>query len=117
MLFRSIPLLRSNAAMDAAAQKVLSLMGETEIATLNSSCGAEQEYFLIDEKFANMRPDLLLAGRTLLGAAPAKGQEFDDHYFGAIPERVQVFMQDFEDTLYRLGIPANTPQRSSTGTI
>ncbi len=107
-LDKKIPLLRSNAAMDAAAQKVLSLMGETEIATLNSSCGAEQEYFLIDEKFANMRPDLLLAGRTLLGAAPAKGQEFDDHYFGAIPERVQVFMQDFEDTLYRLGIPAKT---------
>ena len=107
-LDKKIPLLRSNAAMDSAAQKVLSLMGETEIATLNSSCGAEQEYFLIDEKFANMRPDLLLAGRTLLGAAPAKGQEFDDHYFGAIPERVQVFMQDFEDTLYRLGIPAKT---------
>lgn len=107
-LDKKIPLLRSNAAMDAAAQKVLSLMGETEIATLNSSCGAEQEYFLIDEKFANLRPDLLLAGRTLFGASPAKGQEFDDHYFGAIPERVQVFMQDFEDTLYRLGIPAKT---------
>jgi glutamine synthetase len=107
-LDKKIPLLRSNSAMDAAAQKVLALMGETEIATLNSSCGAEQEYFLIDESFANARPDLLLAGRTLFGAAPAKGQEFDDHYFGAIPERVQVFMQDFEDQLYRLGIPAKT---------
>lgn len=107
-LDKKIPLLRSNSAMDAAAQKVLSLMGETDIATLNSSCGAEQEYFLVDEKFANMRPDLLLAGRTLFGAASAKGQEFDDHYFGAIPERVQVFMQEFEDTLYRLGIPAKT---------
>ncbi|WP_417223974.1 glutamine synthetase III [Amphritea sp.] len=107
-LDKKIPLLRSNAAMDSAAQKVLSLMGETEIATLNSSCGAEQEYFLIDEKFANARPDLLLAGRTLFGASPAKGQEFDDHYFGAIPERVQVFMQDLEDRLYRLGIPAKT---------
>ncbi len=107
-LDKKIPLLRSNAAMNDAAQKVLALMGETEIATLNSSCGAEQEYFLVDLNFANARPDLLLAGRTLFGASPAKGQEFDDHYFGAIPERVQVFMQDFEDKLYRLGIPAKT---------
>jgi glutamine synthetase len=107
-LDKKIPLLRSNAAMDKAARKVLSLMGETEIATLNSSCGAEQEYFLIDAAFANARPDLLLAGRTLFGASPAKGQEFDDHYFGAIPERVQVFMQDLEDKLYKLGIPAKT---------
>jgi glutamine synthetase len=107
-LDKKIPLLRSNSAMDTAAQKVLALMGETEIATLNSSCGAEQEYFLIDERFANARPDLLLAGRTLFGAPPAKGQQFDDHYFGAIPERVQVFMQDFEDQLYKLGIPAKT---------
>lgn len=107
-LDKKIPLLRSNAAMNAAAQKVLSLMGETDIATLNSSCGAEQEYFLIDENFANARPDLLLTGRTLFGAPSPKGQQFDDHYFGAIPERVQVFMQDFEDKLYRLGIPAKT---------
>ncbi len=107
-LDKKIPLLRSNAAMDKAANKVLSLMGEEEIATLNSSCGAEQEYFLVDESFANSRPDLLLAGRTLFGASPAKGQQFDDHYFGAIPERVQVFMQDFEDQLYKLGIPAKT---------
>jgi glutamine synthetase len=107
-LDKKIPLMRSNAAMNKAAQKVLSLMGETSIATLNSSCGAEQEYFLVDEHFANCRPDLLLAGRTLFGAPPAKGQQFDDHYFGAIPERVQVFMQDFEDRLYKLGIPAKT---------
>jgi len=107
-LDKKIPLLRSNHAMNKAAQKVLSLMGETDIATLNSSCGAEQEYFLVDSNFANSRPDLLLAGRTLFGAQPAKGQQFDDHYFGAIPARVQVFMQDFEDQLYRLGIPAKT---------
>ena len=107
-LDKKMPLLRSNAAMNEAAQKVLSLMGETDIATLNSSCGAEQEYFLIDEKFANARPDLLLAGRSLFGAPSPKGQEFDDHYFGAIPERVQVFMQDFEDKLFKLGIPAKT---------
>ena len=107
-LDKKIPLLRSNSAMDKAAQRVLSLMGETEIAPLNSSCGAEQEYFLVDANFANSRPDLLLAGRTLFGAPPAKGQEFDDHYFGAIPARVQVFMQDYEDQLYKLGIPAKT---------
>ncbi|MFT5674641.1 MAG: glutamine synthetase [Paraglaciecola sp.] len=107
-LDKKIPLLRSNAAMNKAGQKVLALMGEDNIAPLNSSCGAEQEYFLIDENFANSRPDLLLAGRTLFGAAPAKGQQFDDHYFGAIPARVQVFMQDFEDKLYHLGIPAKT---------
>ncbi|MFT4941787.1 MAG: glutamine synthetase [Paraglaciecola sp.] len=107
-LDKKIPLLRSNSAMNKAGSKVLALMGEEEIAPLNSSCGAEQEYFLIDENFANSRPDLLLAGRTLFGAAPAKGQQFDDHYFGAIPARVQVFMQDFEDKLYHLGIPAKT---------
>ncbi|MFS3130050.1 glutamine synthetase III [Nocardioides sp. Bht2] len=107
-LDKKIPLLRSNAAMDAAARRVLTLMGETDIAPLNASCGPEQEYFLVDAHFAAARPDLLLAGRTLFGAAPAKGQEFDDHYFGAIPERVQVFMQAFEDKLYRLGIPAKT---------
>lgn len=107
-LDKKIPLLRSNDAMNKAGQRVLSLMGETEIAPLNSSCGAEQEYFLIDANFANSRPDLLLSGRTLFGAAPAKGQQFDDHYFGAIPARVQVYMQDLEDQLYRLGIPAKT---------
>jgi glutamine synthetase len=107
-LDKKIPLLRSNAAMDKAAKRLLKLMGETHIAPLNSSCGAEQEYFLVDSNFANARPDLLLAGRTLFGAPSAKGQQFDDHYFGAIPARVQVFMQDFEDQLYKLGIPAKT---------
>ncbi|MFN5516061.1 MAG: glutamine synthetase type III, partial [Cyanobacteriota bacterium] len=68
----------------------------------------EQEYFLIDANFANSRPDILLAGRTLFGKASVKGQQFDDHYFGAIPERVQVFMQDVEEKLYKLGIPAKT---------
>ena len=100
--------MRSNKAMNEAGTRVLKLLGETDVAPLNSSCGAEQEYFLIDSNFATMRPDLLLAGRTLFGAPSAKGQEFDDHYFGAIPERVQVFMEDVEEKLYRLGIPAKT---------
>ena len=103
-----VPLLRSNSAMDDAAQKVLKLMGEKKVATLNSSCGAEQEYFLVDSNFANLRPDLVLAGRTLFGAAAAKGQEFDDHYFGAIQPRILAFMQDTEEQLYKLGIPAKT---------
>ena len=107
-LDKKTPLLRSNAAMNKAATRVLKLMGEKDIAPLNSSCGAEQEYFLIDANFANARPDILLTGRTLFGKPSAKGQQFDDHYFGAIPERVQVFMQDVEERLYRLGIPAKT---------
>ncbi|MDB9529848.1 glutamine synthetase III [Oscillatoria sp. CS-180] len=107
-LDKKVPLLRSIAAMDKAATKVLKLLGYDDVAHVNSSCGAEQEYFLIDANFASQRPDLLLAGRTLFGKAPAKGQQFDDHYFGAIPERVQVFMQDVENTLYKLGIPAKT---------
>jgi len=102
------PLLRSNAAMNRQAQRLLRLLGETDIAPVNSSCGAEQEYFLVDAAFTALRTDLQLAGRTLFGAAPAKGQQFDDHYFGAIPDRIQVFMQDVELQLYRLGIPAKT---------
>ncbi|MFM7085916.1 MAG: glutamine synthetase III [Cyanobium sp.] len=107
-LDKKTPLLRSNAALNRQARRLLQLLGEREIAPIHSSCGAEQEYFLIDSAFAMLRPDLQLAGRTLFGAAPAKGQQFDDHYFGAIPERVQLFMQDVELQLYRLGIPAKT---------
>ena len=107
-LDKKTPLLRANAAMNKAAKRVLSLLGHTDIAPVNSSCGAEQEYFLVDANFVNQRPDLLLSGRTLFGAAAAKGQQFDDHYFGAIPERIQVYMQDAEEQLYRLGIPAKT---------
>ncbi len=107
-LDKKVPLLRSNTALNKAGTKVLSLLGEKDIAPINSSCGAEQEYFLVDSNFANNRPDLLLAGRTLFGAPPVKGQQFDDQYFSAIPERIQIFMQDVEDRLYRLGIPAKT---------
>ncbi len=107
-LDKKTPLLRSNAVMNKAATRLLKLLGHTDVATVNSSCGAEQEYFLIDAHFANSRPDLLLTGRTLFGKSAAKGQQFDDHYFGAIPERVQVFMQDVEERMYRLGIPAKT---------
>ncbi len=107
-LDKKTPLLRSISAMNKAATRVLGLLGHKDIAPVNSSCGAEQEYFLVDAHFAHNRPDILLTGRTLFGRPSAKGQQFDDHYFGAIPERVQVFMQDVEEKMYRLGIPAKT---------
>ncbi|MEO8890367.1 MAG: glutamine synthetase III [Coleofasciculaceae cyanobacterium] len=107
-LDKKTPLLRSNSAMNKAATRLLKLLGHQEVSTVNSSCGPEQEYFLVDAHFAHKRPDLLLTGRTLFGKSAAKGQQFDDHYFGAIPERVQVFMQDVEEKMYRLGIPAKT---------
>ncbi|NCS39193.1 MAG: glutamine synthetase type III [Microcystis aeruginosa BS13-10] len=107
-LDKKTPLLRSISSMSKAATRVLKLLGHTDVAPVNSSCGAEQEYFLVDAHFAHSRPDLLLTGRTLFGKPAAKGQQFDDHYFGAIPERVQVFMQEVEERMYRLGIPAKT---------
>ncbi len=107
-LDKKTPLLRSISVVDKAAKRLLKMLGNTEVAPVNSSCGAEQEYFLIDSNFANARPDILLAGRSLFGKAPAKGQQFDDHYFGAIPPRVQAYMHDVEEKLYKLGIPAKT---------
>lgn len=107
-LDKKTPLLRSIAVVDKAANRLLKLLGNNDIAHVSSSCGAEQEYFLVDANFVNTRPDILLAGRTLFGKAPAKGQQFDDHYFGAIPARVQAYMHDVEEKLYKLGIPAKT---------
>ena len=107
-LDKKTPLLRSISVVDKAANRLLKLLGNSDIAPVSSSCGAEQEYFLVDANFANARPDLLMAGRTLFGRAPAKGQQFDDHYFGSIPTRVQAFMHAVEEKLYKLGIPAKT---------
>ncbi len=101
------PLLRSQQAMAEHAERILTLFGHTPDHVV-SFCGAEQEYFLIDRHFFLARPDLLNAGRTLFGSKPPKGQEFDDHYFGAIPERVLGFMMDTERELFKLGIPAKT---------
>ena len=101
------PLLRAQQAMAVHAERVLTLFGHTPSAVV-SYCGPEQEYFLIDRHFFVARPDLLNSGRTLFGAKPPKGQEFDDHYFGAIPERVLGFMADTERELFKLGIPAKT---------
>jgi glutamine synthetase len=102
------PLLRSQQAMGGHAKRVLTLFGHESPDNIVSFCGPEQEYFLIDRHFFLARPDLLNAGRTLFGAKPPKGQEFDDHYFGAIPERVLGFMMDTERELFKLGIPAKT---------
>jgi glutamine synthetase len=102
------PLLRSQQAMAAQAERVLKLFGHAAPDAVVSFAGAEQEYFLIDRSFFLSRPDLLNSGRTLFGAKAPKGQEFDDHYFGAIPERVLAFMFDAERELFKLGIPAKT---------
>jgi len=102
------PLLRSQQAMGVHAARVLALFGHHDPGHIVSFCGPEQEYFLVDRHFFLARPDLINAGRTLFGAKPPKGQEFDDHYFGAIPERVLGFMMDAERELFTLGIPAKT---------
>jgi glutamine synthetase len=107
-LDKKTPLLRSMHALNKQAQRILKLFGHQKTAMVNSSCGAEQEYFLIDKSFYYARPDLLNAGRTLFGAKPPKGQEFEDHYFGAIPERVLGFMVEVERELYKLGVPVKT---------
>ena len=102
------PLLRSQQAMGVHAERILALFGHTNGEKVVSFCGPEQEYFLVDRHFFLARPDLINAGRTLFGAKPPKGQEFDDHYFGAVPERVLGFMMDTERELFKLGIPAKT---------
>jgi glutamine synthetase len=107
-LDKKTPVLRSMQALNLQAQRILNLFGHSDGAIVSSTAGPEQEYFLIDRHFFFARPDLLNAGRTLFGAKPPKGQEFDDHYFGAIPERVLAFMLESERELFKLGIPVKT---------
>ncbi len=107
-LDKKTPLLRSQQAMSKQAERVLKLFGHNDIDTVVSYAGAEQEYFLIDRHFYFSRPDLMAAGRTLFGAKPSKGQEFDDHYFGAIPERVLAYMIEVDRELFKQGILAKT---------
>jgi glutamine synthetase len=107
-LDKKTPLLRSGQALNKQAQRLLKLFGHEKTATVVSFAGAEQEYFLIDRHFYFSRPDLLATGRTLFGAPPPKGQEFEDQYFGAIPERVLACMLESERELYKLGIPVKT---------
>lgn len=105
---KKTPLLRAMKTVNEQAQRVLKLFGHEEIALVNPTAGVEQEYFLIDRNFFLARPDLLNAGRTLFGTPSPKGQEFDDHYFGAINERVQACMYEFERELFKLGVPVKT---------
>lgn len=107
-LDKKTPVLRSMQALNKQAQRILKLFGHDDGAFVASTAGPEQEYFLVDRNFYYARPDLLNAGRTLFGAKPPKGQEFDDHYFGAIPERVLAFMCEAERELFKLGIPVKT---------
>ncbi|MBN1278399.1 MAG: glutamine synthetase III [Chlorobium sp.] len=102
------PLLRSMDAVSNSAMRLLDLLGVNGVSRVKTFAGCEQEYFLIDKKFYSERPDLIMCGRTLLGALPPKGQQLEDHYFGSIPDRVLEFMQDVEHELYLLGIPAKT---------
>ena len=101
------PLLKALVALDKAATDVCQYF-DKNITRVSATLGWEQEYFVIDAGLANTRPDLLLTGRTVFGHAPAKGQQLEDHYFGAIPERVYAFMRDFEQESYKLGIPIRT---------
>jgi glutamine synthetase len=106
-LDKKTPLLRSMEALSKQAIRVLKLFGSSAERVV-TTCGPEQEYFLIDQYFYLSRPDLINAGRTLFGAKPPKGQELEDQYFGAIHERVMAFMNDAESELYKLGVPVKT---------
>ena len=106
-LDKKTPLLRSMQALNRQAKRILRLFGK-EVRNVRTSVGPEQEYFLIDKEMFEKRPDLVYTGRTLFGAMPPKGQELDDHYFGAIKPRVISFMEDLNSELWKLGIFAKT---------
>ncbi len=106
-LDKKTPLLRSMEALSRQAVRVLKLFGSTAERVV-TTCGPEQEYFLIDRMFYLSRPDLINAGRTLFGAKPPKGQELEDQYFGAIADRAMAFMSDVETELYKVGVPVKT---------
>ncbi len=107
-LDKKTPLLRSMQAINKQALRVLKLFGKTDVKSVKTTVGPEQEYFLIDEEVYNKRKDLIYTGRTLFGAKPPKGQELEDHYFGIIKPRVQAFMKELNDELWKLGILAKT---------
>ena len=107
VLDSKIPLLRSDQKINQAVMRLLSLTG-ISASYVYSTLGLEQEYFVIDRALRNLRPDLLLAGRTVFGAMPPKGQELQDHYFASVKDRILSFMQDFEERSIELGIPVKT---------
>ncbi len=108
VLDKKTPLLRSMEALNEYSLKILSLFGKDDVRRVNSTVGPEQEYFLIDENDYRKRKDIILTGRTLFGARSPKGQEKDDHYFGAIRTRVATYMADLDKELWKLGINAKT---------
>ena len=108
VLDKKTPLLKSMEAINKSAVRLLHLLGETDVKRVTTTVGPEQEYFLIDKELYNKRIDLKFTGRTLFGAKPPKGQELDDHYFGAIKPRVVEYMKDLDEELWKLGVLAKT---------
>ena len=102
------PLLRSSDVLSRKAMELLELLGDKGMYRVYSTLGVEQEYFLVDRDAAKRRPDLIMANRTLIGAAPPRGQQLEDHYFGGIPERIQACIAEVEHELYKLGVPITT---------
>jgi glutamine synthetase len=102
------PLLRSSDVLSEKAIELLTLLGDRGVQRVYTTLGPEQEYFLIDRGFFSLRPDLVMSGRTLLGAAPPRGQQLEDHYFAGIPERIQACIAEVEHELYKLGVPIVT---------
>ncbi len=107
-LDKKTPLLRSMEAINRQAMRVLKVFGNEEVTSVKTTVGPEQEYFLVDRKVYELREDLIYTGRTLFGTKPPKGQELDDHYFGAIKPRVQAFMTELNEELWKLGVYAKT---------
>ncbi len=107
-LDKKTPLLRSMEALNKQALRILRLFGSTEVRRVTTNVGPEQEYFLVDREMYLKRKDLIYTGRTLFGAKPPKGQELEDHYFGAIKPRVQAYMEELNEELWKLGILAKT---------
>ena len=107
-LDQKTPLLRSMDAINIQALRILKLFGNTTSKKVTPSVGAEQEYFIVDREKYLQRKDLIFTGRTLFGAMPPKGQELDDHYFGAIPERISSFMKDVNEELWKMGVSSKT---------
>ena len=107
-LDKKTPLLRSMETLSQEATKILHLLGQTDVTGVSTTVGPEQEYFLVDKDLYLKRKDLIFTGRTLLGAMPPKGQEMEDHYFGALTPRVSAYMHDLDEELWKLGIPAKT---------
>ena len=107
-LDKKTPLLRSMEALNKEAVKMLHLLGNTEVTSVSTTVGPEQEYFLVPKELYEKRRDLIFTGRTLFGAPAPKGQEMEDHYFGALKPRIAAYMHDLDEELWKLGIPAKT---------